>query len=60
MIGATVVNLVGAGVPFALITLVVGLLAAFVAYGRWQVIPLRRRKRFGNANPGYRAVATLP
>lgn len=58
MIGATVVNLVGVGVAFALMTLVLGLLAAFVAYGRWQVIPLRRPKSSGNA--GYRAVATLP
>ena len=58
MIGATVVNLIGGGVPFALMTMVLGLLAAFVAYGRWQMIPLRRRKTSGN--PGYRAVATLP
>lgn len=34
MIGATVTNLMGAGVAFALITVLVGLLAAFVAYGR--------------------------
>jgi hypothetical protein len=34
MIGATVVTLVGAGVAPALIPLVVGLLLAFVAYGR--------------------------
>jgi uncharacterized membrane protein YphA (DoxX/SURF4 family) len=36
MIGATVVTLVGAGVAPALIPLVVGLLSAFVAYGRRQ------------------------
>ena len=41
MIGATVVNLVGGGVAMALITLVVGLLAAFVAYGRWRLTPHR-------------------
>ncbi len=35
MIGATVVTLVGRIIPAALISLVVGLLAAFVAYGRW-------------------------
>lgn len=34
MIGATLINLVGGGVTVALITLVVGLLAGFVAYGR--------------------------
>jgi hypothetical protein len=37
MIGATVINLMGAGVAFPLITLVVGVLAAFVAYGRWRL-----------------------
>jgi len=36
MIGATVVTLVGRIIPAALISLVVGLLAAFVAYGRWR------------------------
>ena len=36
MIGATVVNAVGGGGAIALITLVLGLLAAFVAYGRRQ------------------------
>ena len=38
MIGATVLTLVGfvpSGVALALIPLVVGLLSAFVAYGRW-------------------------
>ncbi len=37
MIGATVVTLVGGDVAPALIPLVVGLLAAFVAYGRWRL-----------------------
>ncbi|MEK6288045.1 MAG: DoxX family protein [Acidobacteriota bacterium] len=41
MIGATVTNLVGGGVAVALITLVVGLLAAFIAYGRWRQTPHR-------------------
>lgn len=48
MIGATVINLVGAGVAFALITFVIGLLAAFVAYGRWQVLPHRERSKSHN------------
>jgi len=41
MIGATVVTLVGRIIPAALISLVVGLLAAFVAYGRWRLAPHR-------------------
>jgi hypothetical protein len=36
MLGATVITLVGGEVVPALIPLVVGLLAAFVAYGRWR------------------------
>ena len=39
MIGATVVNLIGGALPVALITLVVGLLSAFVAYGRRRLTP---------------------
>ncbi len=42
MIGATALTLaVGPGAP-ALIPLVVGFLAAFVAYGRWRLAPHRR------------------
>ena len=46
MIGATVLTLVGVvpvGAAMALIPLVVGLLSAFVAYGRWRLVPLGRR-----------------
>ncbi len=39
MIGGTVVTLAGGDVAPALIPLVVGILAAFVAYGRWRVAP---------------------
>jgi uncharacterized membrane protein YphA (DoxX/SURF4 family) len=39
MIGATVITLVGGDVATALISLMVGLLAAFVAYGRWRLAP---------------------
>jgi hypothetical protein len=42
MIGATVLTLAGVvpgGVAGALIPLVVGLLSAFVAYGRWRLTP---------------------
>src|SRR3990170_528311 len=41
MIGATVVTLAGGDVAMALIPLVVGLLSAFVAYGRWRLAPRR-------------------
>jgi hypothetical protein len=39
MIGATVLTLATAGITMALIPLVVGILAAFVAYGRWWLAP---------------------
>src|SRR5438094_9993031 len=41
MIGATVITLVGGMVAVALMNLVVALLAAFVAYGRWRLAPQR-------------------
>jgi hypothetical protein len=41
MIGATAITLAGGDVAPALIPLVVGLLAAFVAYGRWRLAPYR-------------------
>ena len=43
MIGATAVTLAGGDVVLALIPFVVGLLAAFVAYGRGRLAPLRGR-----------------
>jgi hypothetical protein len=48
MIGATVITLAG-GVPgggfaLSLIPLVVGLLSAFVAYGRWRLAPQSERR----------------
>jgi DoxX-like family len=46
MIGATVLTLAGVvpggGVAAVLIPLVVGLLLAFVAYGRWRLAPLKK------------------
>ena len=53
MIGATTLTLAGVvpgGVAAALIPLVLGLLAAFVAYGRWRLAPLRGRTRSRNAD----------
>ncbi|CAN5670628.1 DoxX family protein [soil metagenome] len=41
MIGATVLTFVADGFAMALPPLVVGLLAAFVAYGRWRLAPHR-------------------
>jgi uncharacterized membrane protein YphA (DoxX/SURF4 family) len=41
MIGATVLTLAGGDGALALIPLVVGLLSAFVAYGRWRLAPHR-------------------
>jgi hypothetical protein len=41
MIGATVLTLAEGTVASALIPLVVGLLAAFVVYGRWRLTPHR-------------------
>ena len=43
MIGATAVTLAGGDVAAALISIVVGLLAAFVAYGRWRLAPSPQR-----------------
>ena len=45
MIGATVLTLVTGGGVLALIPVVVGLLAGFVAYGRWRLAPLAARGR---------------
>lgn len=44
MIGATVVTFIGDGPRQAIVPLVFGLLAAFVAYGRWRFAPLRPRE----------------
>ncbi len=49
MIGATVTTLATAGVAMALFPLVVGILAAFVAYGRWRLAPHR-----GSSHPSVR------
>jgi hypothetical protein len=45
MIGATVITLATGGIAEALIPLVVGFLAAFIAYGRWRLAPLRGSSR---------------
>jgi hypothetical protein len=43
MIGATVVTAATGPVATAIVPAVVGILAAWVAYGRWQRAPLRGR-----------------
>ncbi len=58
MIGATVLTLAGGDVAPALIPLVVGLLSAFVAYGRWRLAPHRRPTDSRNAASGYRPLST--
>ena len=45
MIGATVLTLAGGDVALALIPLGVGLLSAFVAYGRWRLAPQHGRSQ---------------
>jgi hypothetical protein len=45
MIGAIAVTLATMDAAFALIPLVAGLLAAFVAYGRWRLVPHRGRSQ---------------
>ena len=41
MIGAVVITAKDQGISAALVPLIVGLLCAFVAYGRWKLRPLR-------------------
>jgi uncharacterized membrane protein YphA (DoxX/SURF4 family) len=58
MIGATVLTAIGMGgegvAPIlALIPLVVGLLAAFVAYGRWRLAPIGRASRENAVQPAH-------
>ena len=44
MIGATTVTVLGGDVAPALFPLVVGILAAMVAYGRWRLAPVVARR----------------
>ncbi|MCM3906347.1 MAG: DoxX family protein [Pyrinomonadaceae bacterium] len=43
MVGATVVTILGDGFAMALPAVVIGLLAAFVAHGRWRLAPYQSR-----------------
>ncbi len=60
MIGATVLTLAAGDVAPALIPLVVGLLSAFVAYGRWRLAPQRGSTVSRDASAGYRPRSTGP
>ena len=51
MIGAVVVTLVGGMLAVALMDLVVALLAAFVAYGRWRLASYRDSSRSSALRP---------
>ena len=51
MIGAVVITLIGREVMGAVISLVVGILAAFVAYGRWKLVPLSGSRAVDRALP---------
>ena len=43
MIGATVISVMGPSAVTALFPLATGILAAFVAYGRWRLVPIMAR-----------------
>ena len=51
MIGAVVITLIGNQPGGAVISLVVGLLAAFVAYGRWRLAPIHSSSRRSKLQP---------
>ncbi len=50
-IGATVYQLAAGQVESALFAMAVGLLAAFVAFGRWRLAPLRERSHQSDVQP---------
>jgi uncharacterized membrane protein YphA (DoxX/SURF4 family) len=58
MIGATVITLIGGGGAFAMFPATVGILAASVAYGRWQAAPYRLSAGFRKADSGYRTLSS--
>jgi DoxX-like family len=58
MIGATVITLMGVGVAFALFPATVGILAAWVAYGRWRAVPYRRSVDFRKEDSSLRSLSS--
>ncbi len=51
MVGATVTTIFTLGVLPAIVPFVLGVLSAFVAYGRWRVAPLRDREAIEQPEP---------
>ncbi len=60
MIGATWLTLAAGQAGPALVPVVVGLLSAFVAYGRWRLVPLRGTTVSNEADFGRDPVSTEP
>jgi hypothetical protein len=54
MIGATALTLVALSAAQALMPLITGLLAAFVAYGRWRLAPLSASRSSSTRRPAMR------
>jgi len=42
-LGATVITIMGPGIPMAVVPFITFILCAFVAYGRWKAAPIRER-----------------
>lgn len=53
MLGATGLGIAAGDLAMALIPLVVGLLAAFVAYGRWKLAPIGRPSSAARLQPEF-------
>jgi hypothetical protein len=58
MIGATVITQIGGGGAFTLFPATVGILAASVAYGRWQAAPYRRSVDFRKEDSRFRPLSS--
>lgn len=58
MIGATALTLAGGPISAAVIPLITGLLSAFVAYGRWRLMPHTGRGGSRDADSGLHKVST--
>jgi hypothetical protein len=58
-IGATVITLIGGGGIFSLFPLIVGILAAFIAYGRGRAVSYRKAEKPGNAAAKGRSLSTV-
>lgn len=58
MIGAVTITAQTMGAGPAMFPLITGLLAAYVGYARWRVLPLASRAGSGKAASAYRSVTT--